>query len=52
MSDTNKEKAIKDKMDMRSGIDRRKFEYSACIPERRAGKDRRIPIAQENGPER
>ena len=41
MSDTDKEKAKKDKRDTRSGMDRRKFHYTACIPERRTGKERR-----------
>ena len=45
MSDADKEKA-KDNRDTRSGTDRRKFHYTACIPERRSGKDRRSPIAR------
>ena len=42
MSGTDKEKAKKDnKTDNRSGTERRKFHYTACIPERRTGMDRR-----------
>ena len=50
MSDTDKEKAKKDKRDTRSGMDRRKFHYTACIPERRTGKDRRSPMHDKEGP--
>jgi hypothetical protein len=32
----------------RSGIDRRIFEYSACIPERRSGRDRRKDYDRRN----
>jgi hypothetical protein len=30
------------KSDRRCGVERREFHYSACTPERRNGKDRRI----------
>jgi|PlaIllAssembly_1097288.scaffolds.fasta_scaffold08831_3 hypothetical protein len=30
-----------EKAERRAGAERRKFSYSACIPERRAGQDRR-----------
>ena len=30
------------KTDRRSGVERRKFDYTTYIPERRSGKDRRI----------
>ena len=42
----------------RSGTDRRKFQYTACIPEKRSGRDRRkgfdrrSPIARRRGSER
>jgi hypothetical protein len=52
MGDSNKEKAKTDRRDIRSGTDRRKFQYSACIPERRTGKDRRNPIEPRKGIER
>jgi hypothetical protein len=48
MSNANKDKAIKDRRVTRLGTDRRKFQYSAFIPERRTGKDRRSPIAQRS----
>lgn len=32
----------------RSGIDRRQFTYTAYIPERRSGKDRRENLEQRN----
>jgi hypothetical protein len=41
MRDADTEKAKKDKRDARSGMDRRQFHYTACIPERRTGLDRR-----------
>ncbi len=50
MSDADNEKAKKDRKDTRSGTDRRKFQYTACIPERRTGKDRRSPIVRRRGP--
>lgn len=31
----------KDHDNRRTGIDRREFSYTACLPERRSGKDRR-----------
>lgn len=42
----------------RSGTDRRRFQYTACIPERRSGMerrkrfDRRSPTASRKDPER
>jgi hypothetical protein len=42
----------------RSGTDRRKFQYTACIPEKRSGRDRRkgfdrrSPIARRRKSER
>jgi hypothetical protein len=36
----DQEKVKKDSSDTRSGTDRRTFDYTACIPERRTGKDR------------
>ena len=50
MSAANKEKAKKERKEPRSGTDRRKFHYTACIPERRTGKDRRSPKHEEKGP--
>ena len=47
MSDADKEKSKKDRKDTRSGTDRRKFHYTACIPERRTGQDRRGLIKRE-----
>ena len=52
MSDANKEKIKKDNKDKRSGTDRRKFQYTACIPERRTGEDRRRQLVRERGFER
>ncbi len=52
MSAADKEKAKKDKRDTRSGTERRKFHYTACIPERRTGKERRSPIARRRRSER
>ena len=39
---------IKFKTDRRSGVERREFQYTICIPERRSGKDRRC---EKNGNE-
>ena len=50
MNAADKEKAKKDKKDDRSGIERRQFHYTACIPERRTGKDRRSPAARLKAP--
>ena len=52
MNDANKEKVKKDRRDKRSGTDRRKFHYTACIPERRTGEDRRGRLARVRGFER
>jgi len=58
MSKADKGKATKDRGGTRSGTDRRKFQYTACIPEKRSGSDRRIridrrsPIARKRGSER
>ena len=52
MSDADKDKTKKDKTDKRSGTDRRKFQYTACIPERRTGNDRRGRIEQIKAPGR
>jgi hypothetical protein len=58
MSKADKGKATKDRGGTRSGTDRRKFQYTACIPEKRSGRDRRIridrrsPIARKRGSER
>jgi hypothetical protein len=41
MNFRNGNETIKDNADGRSGIERRKFSYTAFIPERRSGKDRR-----------
>lgn len=49
MNDANKEKVKKDRKENRSGIDRRKFHYTACIPERRTGEDRRGLTPREEG---
>ena len=46
MIDADKEKVKKTReKDNRLGTERRKFHYTACIPERRSGKDRRSPGA-------
>ena len=42
MTDSNEISPWMAKVDRRSGVDRRHFSYTACIPERRCGKDRRI----------
>ncbi len=39
---------IKDNGGTRSGTDRRKFRYSAYIPERRSGRDRRREFDRRN----
>ena len=52
MSDADKEKIKKDNKDKRSGTDRRKFQYTACIPERRTGEDRRRQLVREREFER
>ena len=49
MSDVNKEKVKKNRKDKRSGTDRRIFQYTACIPERRTGEDRRGQLVRERG---
>jgi hypothetical protein len=47
-----------DRGGIRSGTDRRKFQYTAYIPEKRSGRDRRkgfdrrSPIARRRGAER
>lgn len=35
---------LKDRNDRRTGIERRQFDYTACIPDRRSGLDRRKGI--------
>ena len=58
MKNADKGNAIRDRGGTRSGKDRRKFQYTAYIPEKRSGKDRRIgtdrrsPIARRKGSER
>ena len=58
MSNADKGKAIKDRGGTRSGTDRRKFQYTVYILEKRSGKDRRIgtdrrsPLARRRGSER
>ena len=58
MNDTERELKMADKGGTRSGTDRRKFQYTAYIPERRSGKDRRkgfdrrSSIARRRGIER
>jgi hypothetical protein len=58
MSNADKGKALKDRGGTRSGGDRRKFQYTAYIPEKRSGRDRRIgfdrrsPIARRRESER
>ncbi len=42
MTDSNEISPWMAKVDRRSGKDRRQFSYTAYIPERRCGKDRRI----------
>ena len=42
MTDSNEISSWMAKVDQRSGKDRRQFSYTAYIPERRSGKDRRI----------
>jgi hypothetical protein len=42
MTDSNEISSWMAKVDRRSGKDRRQFCYTAYIPERRCGKDRRI----------
>ena len=49
MVDANKEKAKRDRRDTRLETDRRKFHYTAYIPERRTGKDRRSLITRRRG---
>ena len=41
MTDTQEKSHLTAKVDRRSAKDRRKFSYTAYIPERRSGKDRR-----------
>ena len=41
MIKADKELQRKDRGDTRSGVDRRKFKYTAYIPEKRMGNDRR-----------
>jgi hypothetical protein len=48
----DQEKVKRDSSDTRSGTDRRTFDYTACIPERRTGKDRRSPIVRRRESER
>ena len=53
MNDVNKEKAKKDsRIDTRSGTERRQFQYTAYIPERRTGQDRRGLIERIKASER
>lgn len=42
MTDSNEVPQWMTKVNRRSGVDRRQFSYTAYIPERRSGKDRRI----------
>jgi len=48
MPDNTKLKPTKINGGTRSGIDRRQFTYTAYIPERRSGKDRRENLEQRN----
>ena len=41
MTDSQEKSHWMDKVDLRSGKDRRQFSYTAYIPERRCGEDRR-----------
>ena len=53
MSDADKEKVKKNsRTDTRSGTERRQFHYTACIPERRNGMDRRGLIRRIRAPAR
>lgn len=58
MDNGDKELKMIDNGGTRLGVDRRKFEYTAYIPERRSGRDRRkgfnyrSPIARRRGSER
>lgn len=58
MNNADKELKLIDNGGTRLGVDRRKFEYTAYIPERRSGRDRRkgfdrrSPIVRRRGPER
>jgi hypothetical protein len=40
---------LKDRNDRRTGIERRQFDYTACIPDRRSGIDRRREINRLSG---
>jgi hypothetical protein len=48
LHNTNMELIIHDNGGNRIGIDRRRFEYTAFIPERRSGKDRRKGFDRRN----
>ena len=40
---------FKDRNDRRTGIERRQFDYTACIPDRRSGIDRRKEVNSFSG---
>ena len=48
MPENTKLKPLKNNGETRSGIDRRQFTYTAYIPERRSGKDRRESLERKN----
>ena len=48
MSSLLNDAVIKDSEDSRTGIERRQFSYTAYIPERRSGKDRRKEFERKN----
>jgi hypothetical protein len=49
MDELNFPNALPDKGDRRSGIERRRFQYTSHIPERRSGHDRRSGFDRRSG---
>ena len=48
MNSLKNDEVIKDNDESRSGIERRRYSYTAHIPERRSGKDRRKWFERRN----
>ena len=52
VNDSRMEQELRDNGGRRSGVDRRKFLYTGCIPERRAREDRRSRVDRRCGEDR